>query len=123
MAKKTIAINKMNSDLNLWMCDIDSWNDEVENSQVILDQNFYKIEEANEKNRFKQFQSQINYYKDELLVVVKDDIATQQFILNKKPEKSAELIPMQEELDIRVSAIEVQMKERKELIDNFIEEL
>lgn len=123
MIKQNTSLNEMKAALSLWICDVDFWKDEVDDCQQLLDDNFFKINNRTQQKQVEQFQNQIIYYRDELLDKAKHDLLTQRQLLNENPEKYTELINAQEELEIRVSAIEDQMKERRTQLDQFVTSL
>jgi len=122
MTEETITIDKIKTELSLWVCDVDFWQDEVEDSQKTLEVNLQKIDEAPEKKKLEQFQNQIIYYRDELLPQLKHDLVKQQAILENKAEDK-EMRKQYNELQLRIAAIHEQMKERRRQLDLFIENI
>ena len=122
MTEETITIDKIKTELSLWVCDVDFWQDEVEDSQKTLEVNLQKIDEAPEKKKLEQFQNQIIYYRDELLPQLKHDLVKQQAILENKADDK-EMRKQYNELQLRIAAIHEQMKERRRQLDLFIENI
>ena len=122
MTEETITIDKIKTELSLWVCDVDFWQDEVEDSQKTLEVNLQKIDEAPEKKKLEQFQNQIIYYRDELLPQLKHDLVKQQAILENKAEDK-EMRKQYNELELRIAAIHEQMKERRRQLDLFVENI
>lgn len=119
MTEKTELMKKMKADTTLWICDVDYWNDEVDDCQLLLEKNLAQIDELEERKRLEQFQNQIIYYRDELLPELKHDLVQHQKVLesNTPLEK---LVKSNEELNMRQMAIHEQMKERRRQLNLFI---